>query len=235
MAIDLSKLSAKELFELALRKEQEEQLQTKRHEQLIELQKQRAMLLSAHQVSLAEIERKISELTSQRGKLLAEHEKSMITIGKEIGDLTRKIQEVEQEKAAKPATPPPAAARPAAPVTPPPAPTPVAPPPAPAAVAPTPAPPAPRPVSEVTPPVEEEAAESVSGSEALTIHDKDELFEKIREMMRSRSFISHGLLKEQLKVKGFNVPNLSKLVDQLIREGKLASAGGGNYALGKKA
>ena len=54
-------------------------------------------------------------------------------------------------------------------------------------------------------------------------------------MMRTRSFISHGLLKEQLKVKGINVPNLYKLVAQLIREGKLASAGGGNYALGKKA
>jgi len=73
------------------------------------------------------------------------------------------------------------------------------------------------------------------GPEAVTIYDKDELFEKIREMMRTRSFISHGLLKEQLKVKGYNVPNLSKLVDQLIREGKLASAGGGNYALGKRA
>lgn len=236
MAIDFSKLSAKELFELALRKEQEEQVQAQRHEQLIELQKQRALLLSAHQVSLAEIERKISELTSQRGKLLAEHEKSMTAIGKEIGELTRKIQETERAEKVKPAAPPPAVpkapapapvAKPApveqeaAPVTPPPAPA--APVPPPAAVT------APAPVTE------EESAAAGVGPESVTLYDKDELFEIVREMMRTRSFISHGLLKEQLKAKGYNVPTLSKLVDQLIREGKLASAGGGNYALGKKA
>lgn len=85
------------------------------------------------------------------------------------------------------------------------------------------------------PVTEEESAAAGVGPESVTLYDKDELFEIVREMMRSRSFISHGLLKEQLKAKGYTVPNLSKLVDQLIREGKLASAGGGNYALGKKA
>jgi outer membrane biosynthesis protein TonB len=242
MAIDFSKLSAKELFELALRKEQEEQVQAQRHEQLIELQKQRALLLSAHQVSLAEIERKISELTSQRGKLIAEHEKSMTAIGKEIGELTRKIQETERTEKVKQATPPPAAPKAEPPAPPAPAPVaqpvpvvkaaPVTPPPAPAAPA---APVVPPAAAAPAPVTEEESAAVGVGPESVTLYDKDELFEIVREMMRTRSFISHGLLKEQLKAKGYNVPTLSKLVDQLIREGKLASAGGGNYALGKKA
>lgn len=231
MAIDLSKLSAKELFELALRKEQEEQIQTQRKEQLIELQQQRALLLSAHQVALAEIERKISDLTSQRGKLIADHEKSMTAIGKEIGELMRKIQEAElAEKAPKPAAAAPAAPKESAPVAPPVAPAAAAP-----AAKPAPAAPAPASAPAIPAAASEESPHGAGGSEIVTLNDKDELFEKIREMMRTRSFISHGLLKEQLKVKGFNVPNLTKLVDQLIREGKLASAGGGNYALGKKA
>ncbi|HEY0721698.1 MAG TPA: hypothetical protein VGE50_10660 [Gammaproteobacteria bacterium] len=227
MTIDLSKLSAKELFELALRKEQEEQKQAQRQEQLLELQKQRALLMSAHQVALAEIERKISELTSQRGKLIAEHENTMVTIGREIGELTQQIQETERaERASKPTPAPVPAPAPkaATPPPPPPAPPKVS---APVAVEkPTPAAP-PEPV--------QEAATSEEPSDTIIIDNKDELFEKIRDLMRTRSFISHGLLKEQLKVKGYNIPNLAKLVDQLIREGKLASAGGGNYALGKKA
>jgi hypothetical protein len=224
MTIDLSKLSAKELFELALRKEQEEQLLVQRQAQLAELQKQRGLLISAHDVALADIERKITELTSQRAKLIVDHEKSMSAIGKEIGELMRQI-EAEMAKPAAPTAPaikpsaavPPRAATPAAP-PPKPAPAPVAPPP--------PAPAAPAPAASL-------ASEAAMGM--ITIDDKDELFEKVRELMRTRSFISHSLLKEQLKTKGYNIPNLSKLVDQLIREGKLASAGGGNYALGKKA
>jgi len=184
-------------------------------------------------VALAEMERKISELTSQRTKLISDHDKSMTAIGKDIGELMRKIQEAEAtEKAPKPAPAAPAAAKEAAPVAP--ASMPEA---APAPVA-KPAPVQPAPVAQAAPaaPVSsEESAAAGVGAETVTLHDKDELFEKIRDMMRSRSFISHGLLKEQLKVKGYNVPNLSKLVDQLIREGKLASAGGGNYALGKRA
>ncbi len=233
MAIDLSKLSAKELYELAMRKEQEEQQAAQRQQQLIELQKRRALLMSAHQVALAEIERKISELTSQRGKLIAEHEKSMGNIGKEISELTQKLQESERaEMAARTAGPAEVAKAPPAPPKPPEVPA------KPAAAAPAPTP-AVAPVQITPAAVEEEQSsaheEMAETAGAIAIDSKDELFEKIRELMRTRSFISHGLLKEQLKVKGYTVPNLSKLVDQLIRDGKLASAGGGNYALGKKA
>jgi hypothetical protein len=52
--------------------------------------------------------------------------------------------------------------------------------------------------------------------------------------MRQRSYISESLLKEELKLNGFDMSKLKKEIDKLIREGKLKKEGAGNYALGKK-
>ena len=57
---------------------------------------------------------------------------------------------------------------------------------------------------------------------------------KIRSIMRNRTYISESLLKEKLKANGFDLSNLKKDMDKLIREGKLEKKGSGNFALGKK-
>ena len=63
----------------------------------------------------------------------------------------------------------------------------------------------------------------------------DEIMTHVRELMLGRSYISESLLKEQLRARKVNTSSLHKHLEDLVREGKLASGGGGNYSLGKKA
>ena len=53
------------------------------------------------------------------------------------------------------------------------------------------------------------------------------------ELMKGRTDISEGLLKEKLRAKGFAVSNLGKQLEPLLREGKITSRGYGNYTSGK--
>jgi hypothetical protein len=68
--------------------------------------------------------------------------------------------------------------------------------------------------------------------------DKDgrteELVEVVMEIMVGRQSISESLLKEQLRSRGHSAAELGKVLEQLVREGRLASRGYGNYAPAKK-
>ncbi len=71
-------------------------------------------------------------------------------------------------------------------------------------------------------------------AESSSADSSEQLFDKIRDIMKSRSYISESLLKEKLKANGFDTGNLKQDIEKLIREGKLEKKGPGNYALGRK-
>lgn len=62
----------------------------------------------------------------------------------------------------------------------------------------------------------------------------DELADVVLEIMATRQSISESLLKEQLRARGVAATDLSKVLDQLVRDGQLVSRGYGNYAPSKK-
>ncbi len=62
----------------------------------------------------------------------------------------------------------------------------------------------------------------------------DELADVVMEVMSSRTSISESLLKEQLRSRGHSSSELGKVLEQLVRDGKLVSRGYGNYAPAKK-
>jgi Predicted membrane protein len=82
---------------------------------------------------------------------------------------------------------------------------------------------APEPVPEPTP---EPARRSDKGG--------DDLADVIMEIMVGRQSISESLLKEQLRTRGHSSTELGKVLDQMVRAGKLVNRGYGNYAPGKK-
>jgi chromosome segregation ATPase len=62
----------------------------------------------------------------------------------------------------------------------------------------------------------------------------DELGDVVMDIMSSRASISESLLKEQLRSRGHSSSELGKVLEQLVRDGKLVSRGYGNYAPAKK-
>ena len=84
MSIDLSKLSAKELFELAQKKEIEEQEDAERQGKLDELKAQRESLLGEHKNVLLLTDKKIRDMQAQREKLIADYEKVVAELDKQI-------------------------------------------------------------------------------------------------------------------------------------------------------
>lgn len=62
----------------------------------------------------------------------------------------------------------------------------------------------------------------------------DELGDVVMDIMSSRASISESLLKEQLRSRGHSSSELGKVLEQLVRDGKLVSRGYGNYAPSKK-
>lgn len=84
MSIDLSKLSAKELFELAQKKEQEEQQAAERQGKLDELKKRREAMVAEHKNILLLTDKKIRDMQEQRDKLLADQTTALASIDKEI-------------------------------------------------------------------------------------------------------------------------------------------------------
>lgn len=209
MTIDIKNLSASELFELAKQKEQEEQEALQRVSRLSEIKKQIAALISSHKEALAATDQAIAELQEKRTRLVSEFKAAITPLELDIKELERKVK-ADQAKAesSAPSAPPQSnvhAAKPAPPAQSEQAPTSTA---------------TPQPAAE-TPP----AKPADSGEELLV---------KIRDIMRTRTYVSESLLKEKLKAGGFDIRNLKQDIEKLIREGRLEKKGIGNYALGKK-
>ena len=100
MSIDLSKLSAKELFELAQKKEQEEKEDSERQGKLDELKTQRESLLNEHKNVLLLTDKKIRDMQAQREKLIADHENVVAEIDKQIKSMGGSTPRSEPKAAA---------------------------------------------------------------------------------------------------------------------------------------
>lgn len=84
MSFDLSKLSAKELFELAQQKEKEEQQEAERDARIGDLKSRREAAHNEHKNVLLLTDKKIRDMQAQRDKLIADHEQAVAEIDKEI-------------------------------------------------------------------------------------------------------------------------------------------------------
>ncbi len=205
MAIDLNNLSSEELFELARQRKQQEQ---------------------EHAQRTAAAER-VTELKRMRALIVSKHNEALAAADQALGELQKKrgklledhevalvpidreLRELTERTEADTTTVENTVKEPIAP-------PPVAPPPAPAPAS-APAKPAP------------------THSVQEVVSSPDELFVHVRELMLGRTYISESLLKEQLRSRSVTVNNLHKLLEQLVKDGRLNNKGGGNYALGRKA
>lgn len=211
MSIDLSKLSSKELFELAKQREKEEHEAEQRVAMLQSALHKRDELIAEHEHALAAMDRAIKELQVKREQQVESFEAALTPIEQEIEELERRIQADEmraKEAAAAPLSPP---AQPTVPVT--------------AQAAPKPMPPA-SPAPQAAPP----QAKPANGGDAAL----DKLYSLIRDMMRNRSYISESLMKEKLKAANFDTSNLRKQLEQLMHDKRVENKGRGNFALGKR-
>ena len=84
MSIDLSKLSAKELYELAQKKEKEEQDAAERQAKVNALIQERETLVSEHKNVLLLTDKKIRDMQEQREKLITDHEKALAELDNKI-------------------------------------------------------------------------------------------------------------------------------------------------------
>ncbi|MDH5784827.1 MAG: hypothetical protein OEZ16_04365 [Chromatiales bacterium] len=84
MSVDLSKLSAKELFELAQKKEQEEKSDAERQDKINELKEKLESLVGEHKNVLMLTDKKIRDMQEQREKLIKDHEKALADLETEI-------------------------------------------------------------------------------------------------------------------------------------------------------
>ena len=84
MSIDLSKLSAKELFELAQQKEKEEQEAAERQGKIDELKKKLEDTVSEHKNVLLLTDKKIRDMQEQREQLVKDHEAALAELEGEI-------------------------------------------------------------------------------------------------------------------------------------------------------
>lgn len=109
MDIDLSKLSAKELFELAQQKEKQEAEENARQERLEQLQAARENLLNDHKANLADIDEQIAALNAERETLSKQHAEALAQLDKDISALAAK--QAAQPAAAPKAEPPKVAAQ----------------------------------------------------------------------------------------------------------------------------
>jgi TolA-binding protein len=84
MSIDLSKLSAKELFELAQKKEQEEKHVAERQGKIDELKSKLDEMVSEHKNVLLLTDKKIRDMQEQREKLVKDQEAALAELESEI-------------------------------------------------------------------------------------------------------------------------------------------------------
>lgn len=205
MSVDLSKLSSKELFELAKKKEQEELEANQRKGRLQAAIKNREALIARHEETLAASDRAIRELELKRQAQISDFEAVLSPIDKEIAELERQVQESVTRAGATGQSPSPAPASPT-PST------------------------KPQPVStQGQRPAPVTAKLSASGTVST-----EELYSQIRNMLLKRAYISESLMKEKLKAAGFDTANLRRQLDQLVQEKRIENKGSGNFALGKR-
>ncbi|WP_127478636.1 hypothetical protein [Sulfurivermis fontis] len=86
----------------------------------------------------------------------------------------------------------------------------------------------------VAPAKVEPAAEKPARRATDKAESADDLGDLIMEIMAGRQSISESLLKEQLRSRGHSGTDLGKVLERLVREGRLVNRGYGNYAPGKK-
>lgn len=89
------------------------------------------------------------------------------------------------------------------------------------------------PVAAVAPPAPV-AAVPPAPRPAVRAETSENMPEAIMELLVGRNTISESLIKEQLRLRGLNTFDLSKVLDKLTREGRLVNRGSGNYGPGKK-
>ncbi len=207
MNVDIKTLSSKELYELAKRKEQVEQEAQQRGSRLADARKQKAELIAQHEAAVAATDKAIQELQEKRTRLVAEFKVELAPIELDIQELESKVKSAQAASSTAQQEPPSLS-----------------------------------PIETITieaaaaPPTENEPepSELPKESAASPADSSDELMDKIRHIMRSRTYISESLLKEKLKANGFDTRNLKTDIEKLIREKKLEKKGIGNYALGKR-
>lgn len=222
-------LSARELYELAKKREREEDERARRSEamaQVRKLEKKRLELENKHDTAITILENQISDLQLRRKQLIAEHEDALAAIDREIGEQVSRaaMQAAKSEApdysvnvvkpAKKEATP-----EPAAPAE------------KPATLE---RPPAAKPTPPAETPAEKPAAKPAPGKKPSPAEELAELADFLRTTFKYRKTISYSLLKETLKAKRFNTATLGRQLDQLCREGKLLKQGNENFSPGRK-
>ena len=102
MSIDISKLSAKELFELAQKKEQEETQAAEYQARVEELKGKRENMISEHRNVLLLTDKKIRDMQAQRDGLITNHELALAALDKEIEALGGAAPKAELEPKPEP-------------------------------------------------------------------------------------------------------------------------------------
>lgn len=225
--VKLEELSAKELYELAKKKEQEEALQEELLGRIKEIKTTREQLKISYDEILKDIDDKIEELTAQRQAVIADHKKELDELNQELEKLIKEVEEsqvalaeassaekeVEQRKEQEeevpvleevaeeaPATEKKAEAKP-------------------------------KPKAASTPATEKKAAPAGNMSKD---EELDLLMEHMVTFMKGRSYISESLLREKLQVVKFKpATNLNKLLETLVQQARLVRRNGNNFVLGR--
>jgi DNA repair exonuclease SbcCD ATPase subunit len=228
--VNLEELSAKELYELAKKKEQEEALQEQLLGRINEIKATREQVKITYQEVLKDIDQQLEELGKQRQTVVADHKKELEELNHELEQLIQEVEESqealaeassaekeaaqrkEQDEAAEAAASKAAEAKPAPP------------PEKPAAAKPA-EKPAPQPAASAKSP----AKGPLSKEEEL-----DLLMEHMVTFMKGRAYISESLLREKLQVAKFKpATNLNKLLETLVQQARLVRRNGSNYVLGR--
>lgn len=226
--VKLEELSAKELYELAKKKEQEEALQEQLLGRIKEIQTTREQLKISYEEILKDIDDKIEELASQRQAVIADHKKELEELNQELETLIKEVEEsqvalaeassakkeVEQRKEQEEEVP------------------------------------VLEEVAEQEPPVEKKAeakpepkaasstaTEKKAATPAVNMSKDEELdllMEHMVTFMKGRSYISESLLREKLQVAKFKpATNLNKLLETLVQQARLVRRNGNNFVLGR--
>ncbi len=203
--VNLEEMSAKELYELAKKKEQEETLQGKLQDRINEIKITREQLKTTYQEILKDIDEKLEELDKQRQTVIADHKKELDELNQELEKLIHDVaesqialaeassaeQEVANRKEQDAATE----------------------------------------SDEKKPTTEKSGGQAgISRDEEM-----DLLMKHMANFMKGRSYISESLLREKLQVVKFKPStNLNKLLDALVQQARLVRRNGNNYVLGRK-
>jgi chromosome segregation ATPase len=211
--VNLEELSAKELYQLAKKKEQEEALQQQLQGRINEIKTTREQLKISYQEILQDIDDKLEELGKQRQDVVAEHKKELEELNQELEQLIKEVEEsqmalaeassAEKEVAQRKEQEEAASSK----------------------------------EEEAAEEAKEKAPTTVksAGGEMGKDEEMDQLMEHMVNFMKGRSYISESLLREKLQVVKFKpATNLNKLLDALVQQARLVRRNGNNYVLGRR-